>query len=68
VGDHQRIRRITLLHSDKAWRNTGFVEGQNIAIEFRWAQGNYDRLPALATDLVSRGVAVLVGVGGDVSD
>lgn len=46
---------------------TGFIEGQNITIEFRWAQGDYDRLPALAADLVSRGVAVLVGVGGDVS-
>jgi len=46
---------------------TGFVEGQSIAIEFRWAQGAYDRLPALATDLVSRRVAVLVGVGGDAS-
>jgi putative tryptophan/tyrosine transport system substrate-binding protein len=46
---------------------TGFVEGQNIAIEFRWADGQYDRLPALAADLVNRRVAVLVGVGGDVS-
>jgi len=45
----------------------GFVEGQNVTIEFRWAQGDYDRLPALAADLVSRKVAVLVGVGGDVS-
>jgi putative ABC transport system substrate-binding protein len=48
-------------------REIGFVEGQNIAIEFRWALGQYDRLPALASDLVSRGVTVLVGVGGDVS-
>jgi putative ABC transport system substrate-binding protein len=46
---------------------TGFVEGQNVAIEFRWADGQYDRLPAFAADLVSRRVAVLVGVGGDVS-
>jgi putative tryptophan/tyrosine transport system substrate-binding protein len=46
---------------------TGFVEGQNIAIEFRWADGDYDRLPALADDLVNRRVAVLVAVGGDVS-
>jgi putative ABC transport system substrate-binding protein len=46
---------------------TGFVEGQTVTIEFRWADGDYDRLPALAADLVSRKVAVLVGVGGDVS-
>jgi putative ABC transport system substrate-binding protein len=46
---------------------TGFAEGQNVAIEFRWANGQYDRLPALAADLVSHRVTVLVGVGGDVS-
>ncbi len=46
---------------------TGFVEGQTVTIEFRWAHGDYDRLPALAADLVGRKVAVLVGVGGDVS-
>src|SRR6202161_1492204 len=46
---------------------TGFVEGQTVTIEFRWANGDYDRLPALAADLVSRKVAVLVGIGGDVS-
>jgi putative tryptophan/tyrosine transport system substrate-binding protein len=45
----------------------GFVEGQNVAIEFRWAEGQYDRLPALAADLISRRVAVLVGLGGDAS-
>jgi putative ABC transport system substrate-binding protein len=45
----------------------GFVEGQNVAIEFRWARGQYDRLPALAAELVERRVAVLAGVGGDVS-
>jgi putative tryptophan/tyrosine transport system substrate-binding protein len=43
----------------------GFVEGRNVAFEFRWAHGEYDRLPALAPDLVGRNVAVLVGVGGD---
>ena len=45
----------------------GFVEGQNVAIEFRWAGGNYSRLPGLAAELVGRRVAVLVGVGGDIS-
>jgi putative ABC transport system substrate-binding protein len=45
----------------------GFVEGQNTAIEYRWGLGQYDRMPALAADLVNRRVAVLVSVGGDVS-
>jgi hypothetical protein len=42
----------------------GFVEGQNVAIEFRWARGQYDLLPALAADLVSRRVNVLTTAGG----
>jgi putative tryptophan/tyrosine transport system substrate-binding protein len=47
--------------------DAGFIEDQTIKIEYRWANGNYDKLPALAADLVNRKVAVLVGVGGDVS-
>src|SRR5882762_3804411 len=43
---------------------TGYVEGQNVAMEYRWAEGQYDRLPALAADLVSRKVDVIVSPGG----
>jgi putative ABC transport system substrate-binding protein len=45
----------------------GFVEGRDVAIEFRWARGEYDRLPAMAADLVSHQVKVLVAVGGEPS-
>src|SRR5689334_14248353 len=44
-------------------KQIGFVEGQNLAIEFRWANGRYDQLPELATQLVARQIAVLTAVG-----
>jgi putative ABC transport system substrate-binding protein len=46
--------------------DTGFVEGQNIAIEYRWARGEYDRLRALAAELVQRRVRVILAGGGEV--
>jgi len=45
-------------------KQTGYVDGQNVTIEFRWAEGHYDRLPEMAADLVRRKVAVLVATGG----
>jgi putative ABC transport system substrate-binding protein len=51
----------------KGLREMGFVEGQNLVIAFRWAEGRYDHLPALASDLVDLHVEVLLAAGGSPS-
>jgi putative ABC transport system substrate-binding protein len=54
--------RLRLAAFVQALKDTGFIEGNNISIESRWADGQYNRLPSLAGELVSRGVAVIVAV------
>ncbi len=71
VGFMHTLSPETVPHFVAAFRQglkeTGFVEGQNVLVEYRWAQGHYDRLPELAADLVRRQVAVIAATGGEPS-
>jgi len=55
-------RYVAAIH--QGLQEAGFVEGRNLAVEYRWADSQYDRLPALAADLVARHVTVIVPIGG----
>ena len=56
-------REVFIAAMKRGLAEVGYVEGRNVAIEYRWAEGQTDRLPTLATDLVRRKVAVIVAAG-----
>src|SRR5690348_5986678 len=63
ASDAGRVRRFEALR--QGVRELGYVEGQNISLEPRWAEGRYDRYPALLADLIRLDVRVIVAVGGN---
>jgi putative ABC transport system substrate-binding protein len=71
VGFLSNVSPGAVAHAVTAFRQglkeTGYIEGQNLAIEYRWAEGHNDRLLGLAADLVKRQVAVIVATGGGAS-
>ena len=65
ILDRWEMEESWVVVSAEGMRALGYVEGQNVTVEFRWAEGQLDQLTAMATDLVSRHVAVIIAAGGD---
>src|SRR5207248_8470776 len=65
VSAAQWVDRMAGFH--QGLRETGFLDGRNLAIEYRWPEGQFDRLPAMAADLVGRQVAVICAGASDVA-
>lgn len=67
-SESARTTQVPLAAFQRGLKDGGYVVGENVAIEYRWAEGNVETLPALAAELVSRKVNVIAGVGGPPSN